>query len=86
MTELKSITIPEGITKIGNNAFAGNNFAEIHIPSTVTEIGGYAFSTKEYLTDPCTLTLPEGLTTIGSYAFRNKVVAEVMPSDHSKET
>lgn len=78
MTELKSITIPEGITKIGNNAFAGNNFAEIHIPSTVTEIGGYAFSTKEYLTDPCTLTLPEGLTTIGSYAFRNKVIAEVM--------
>lgn len=78
MTNLKSIVIPEGITKIGNNAFAGNNFAEIHIPSTVTEIGGYAFSTKEYLTDPCTLTLPEGLTTIGSYAFRNKVIAEVM--------
>ena len=78
MTNLKSIVIPEGITKIGQRAFAGNNFSEINIPSTVTEIGAYAFSTKEYLTDPCTLTLPEGLTTIGSYAFRNKVVAEVM--------
>lgn len=78
MTNLKSIVIPEGITKIGQRAFAGNNFSEINIPSTVTEIGAYTFSTKEYLTDPCTLTLPEGLTTIGSYAFRNKVVAEVM--------
>lgn len=77
MTNLKSIVIPEGITKIGRNAFAGNNFSEINIPSTVTEIGSMAFSTKEYLTDPCTLSLPEGLTTIGTYAFRNKTVEEV---------
>lgn len=77
MTNLKSIVIPEGITKIGKNAFAGNNFAEINIPSTVTVIGDYAFSTKEYLTDPCTVSLPEGLTTIGKYVFRNKVIEEV---------
>lgn len=77
MTELKSIDIPEGITKIGSNAFAGNNFSEINIPSTVTEIGTYAFSTKEYLTDSCTLTLPEGLVKIGNRAFRNKVIEEV---------
>ena len=57
MTELKSITIPEGITKIGNNAFASNNFAEIHIPSTVTGSGMIMLSLqKDYLTDPCTLT------------------------------
>lgn len=85
MTELKSIELHEGITKIGSNAFAGNNFAEINIPSTVTEIGTYAFSTKEYLTDPCTLTLPEGLVKIGNRAFRNKVVEEVtLPSTLTK--
>lgn len=77
MTNLKSIVIPEGITKIGQRAFAGNNFSEINIPSTVTEIGAYAFSTKNYLSDPCTVNLPEGLTTIGDNAFRNKVIAEV---------
>lgn len=77
MTNLKSIMIPEGITKIGQRAFAGNNFSEINIPSTVTEIGKYAFSTKNYLSDPCTVNLPEGLTTIGDNAFRNKVIAEV---------
>lgn len=78
MTNLKCIEIPEGITKIGDNAFAGNNFSEIVIPSTVTEIGKYAFSTKNYLVTPCTVILPEGLTTIGNYAFRNKVIAEVV--------
>lgn len=77
MTNLKSIVIPEGITKIGQRAFAGNNFSEINIPSTVTEIGAYAFSTKNYLSDPCTVNLPEGLTTIDDNAFRNKVIAEI---------
>ena len=77
MTNLKSIVIPEGITKIGQRAFAGNNFSEINIPSTVTEIGAYAFSTKNFLSDPCTVNLPEGLTTIGDNAFRNKVIAEI---------
>lgn len=81
MTKLTELTIPEGITKIGANAFAGNNIKDIVIPSTVTEIGNYAFSTKEYLTDECTLTLSEGLKTIGQRAFRNKVINEVkLPS------
>ena len=77
MSNLKSITIPEGITKIGKRAFAGNNFAEITLPSSVKEIGDYAFSTKNYLSDSCTLTLNDGLTSIGDNAFRNKVIAEV---------
>lgn len=75
MAGLTQIEIPEGITVIGNNAFAGNNFTQINIPSTVKEIGNYAFSTKNYLKDTvCTVTLPEGLEKIGSYAFRNKIV------------
>lgn len=77
MVNLTELDIPEGITKIGQNAFAGNNIKNIVIPSTVKEIGNYAFSTKNYLKDLCTLTLPEGLETIGSRAFRNKVIEEV---------
>ncbi len=81
MENLTQLVIPEGITKIGNNAFAGNNIKKIEIPSTVTEIGEFAFSTKNYLKDECTLELPEGLRTIGSKAFRNKVIKEVtLPS------
>ncbi|HHW95298.1 MAG TPA: leucine-rich repeat protein [Mogibacterium sp.] len=74
MPNLTEIEIPDSVTTIGNNAFAGNNFRSIVIPESVTSIGNYAFSTKNYLRDPCTLTLPEGLQTIGRYAFRNKVI------------
>ncbi len=81
MTNLTKLTIPEGVTKIGNNAFAGNNIKDIIIPSTVKEIGDFAFSTKNYLKEECTLTLSEGLEKIGKRAFRNKVIAEVeLPS------
>lgn len=78
MTNLTSITLHEGLTEIGKNAFAGNNFASIEIPSTVKTIGNFAFSTKNYLTTACTVTLHEGLETIGNYAFRNKVISEIM--------
>lgn len=77
MTNLTSIKIPESITSIGQNAFAGNNFHEINIPKSVKSIGKYAFSTKNYLSDECKLTLEEGLVSIGDYAFRNKVIKEV---------
>ncbi|MDO4503355.1 MAG: leucine-rich repeat protein [Coriobacteriia bacterium] len=77
MTGFTQITIPDGVTEIGNNAFAGNNFAHIQIPASVTKIGQYAFSTKNYLKTPCTLVLPEGLQTIGAYAFRNKIIESV---------
>lgn len=81
MTNLTKLTIPEGVTKIGNNAFAGNNIKDIIIPSTVKEIGDFAFSTKNYLKEECTLTLSEGLEKIGKRAFRNKVIVEVeLPS------
>lgn len=77
MTNLTSIELHEGITSIGSRAFAGNNFSEIVLPSTVKSIGSYAFSTKNYLTTPCTVTLNEGLETIAADAFRNKVISEI---------
>lgn len=77
MENLKEVEIPEGITSIGNNAFAGNNFSEIVIPGSVKSIGSFAFSTKEYLTEECTLKLNKGLETIGADAFRNKSISEV---------
>ncbi len=81
MENLTEVVIPEGITKIGNNAFAGNNIKNIVVPSTVTEIGEYAFSTKDGLKEECTVVLQEGLKKIGNYAFRNKMIKEIqLPS------
>ncbi|MBQ3291983.1 MAG: leucine-rich repeat protein [Mogibacterium sp.] len=80
MADLTSVTIPEGVTKIGARAFAGSNIISINIPEGVTEIGEYAFSTKNYLMlddAVCSLKLPGSLTKIGNRAFRNKLIAEV---------
>lgn len=78
MTGLTSIEIPDTITEIGDNAFAGNNFEYIEIPASVKSIGRFAFSTKNYLQTPAALILHEGLETIGSRAFRNKKIEKVV--------
>ena len=65
---LKKITIPSGVKKIGNSAFEGiiNGNVEISLPSTLTEIGSYAFADCTGLKD--TSFLPN-LTSIGEGAF-----------------
>ena len=68
-TSIKSISLPEGMTHIGNNAFNSCRNAyltSIAIPSTVTSIGEWAFYSCYNLTS---LTLPAGLTSIGENAF-----------------
>lgn len=63
------LAIPEGITAIGNNAFAGNSIKKLEIPGTVKTIGTAAFSSSEGREVLETLILHEGLTEIGSRAF-----------------
>lgn len=50
-TGLKSVTLPEGLTRIGVGTFFGcYNMTEINIPGTVTSVGKYAFRNCESLT------------------------------------
>lgn len=66
-SELKHITLPEGLVTIGERAFSDCcDLEEIEIPSTVTAIGDSAFDSCFDLAD---LTLSEGLISIGNYAF-----------------
>lgn len=60
------LILPEGITRIGELAFAYCGLEEINIPSTVTEIGASAFGACGSLTQ---VTIPESVTTIGARAF-----------------
>ena len=62
-----SYTIPDSVTSIGNDAFAGcRNLTSITIPDGVTNIGYSAFYDCNNLTS---ITIPDGVTSIGGGAF-----------------
>ena len=65
---LTSITIPEGVTTIGEYAFYNCRLTSITIPGSVTSIGSWAFGKCSRLTS---ITIPEGVTSIGEEAFRD---------------
>lgn len=65
--EIQSVKIAEGITSIGNFAFAACGVLEkIDIPDSVTRIGQSAFNNCDNLEE---LVLSDNVTDIGEYAF-----------------
>ncbi len=64
---LTNLTIPAGVTKIGDYAFEHcMSLTSVTIPEGVTTIGEYAFNNCQNIT---TATLPNSLTTVGGFAF-----------------
>ncbi len=62
-----SVRIPDGVTKIGDNAFKNcSSLADVTIPDSVTSIGYNAFYKCESLTR---VEIPDGLTSVGFNAF-----------------
>ena len=69
MYSLKSITIPNSVTSIGEGAFFQcESLSSILIPNDVKSIGNKAFSQCYSL---ISLTIGENVTSIGNYAFSN---------------
>ncbi len=65
--KIKSITLPDSLTEIGNNAFyMCNGLEEITIPSSVTKIDDNAFENCRNLKK---INLSDGLTTLGKSVF-----------------
>ena len=63
---LKTISLPEGITKIGDGAFRYNyDLISVSLPASLSELGEFCFSS----TGLSSITLPEGLTKIPRGAF-----------------
>ena len=64
---VKTVTISEGVTSIGSNAFYNcTGLTSITIPNSVTSIGDYAFRNCSALTS---ITIPNSVTNIGRSAF-----------------
>ncbi len=64
---LPSITIPEGVTSIGDHAFNGcANLSNASLPDSITHIGDYAFAACNNLTR---ITIPDSVTSISDGAF-----------------
>ena len=79
-----SITIPDGVTGIGDYAFSGcTTLINLVIPSGVTSIGEFAFEDCYNLVS---ITLPFTLTSIGNYAFYGcQSLASISISDNVSE-
>ena len=82
--EIKSITIENGITTIGDYAFSGTTAETIRMADSVTSIGKNSFSSSEQLTS---LTLSKNWTSSGNNAFINckKLETVVIPASLNTE-
>ena len=66
-TTITSVTIPNSVTSIGENAFQGcTNLTSVTIGNSVTSIGISAFESCTSLTS---ITIPKSVTSIGGFAF-----------------
>ena len=67
--ELRSVVIPQGVVRIGNNAFANCSYiVSVELPDALQEIGGLAFMNCGRLE---AIEIPRSVTKIGGHAFDN---------------
>lgn len=69
-----SVTIPYGITHIGNNAGYNKLLSSVILSSTVTHIGDSAFSFNEGISS---ITIPSSVISIGEGAFSYNIIESV---------
>ncbi|MDO4764214.1 MAG: leucine-rich repeat domain-containing protein [Flavobacteriaceae bacterium] len=70
-SDLKSITLPNGLQRIENTAFMDTSLTTVVLPETLTHIGANAFNNAK-ITD---LRIPNSVTHIGANAFLGNQLA-----------
>lgn len=84
-TQIKSITIENGVTKIGAYSFYGTSATSVFMADSVTEIGAYSFHSSKSLTS---IDLSVNAETVGNYAFAGCSLLDnvVLPSKFSSSS
>ncbi|MDA9580387.1 leucine-rich repeat domain-containing protein [Luminiphilus sp.] len=77
LPKLTSVSLPQGLTEIGNAAFYENNLTSLVIPDTVTTIGSASFRKNQL----ATLVLGDGVALIGSYSFNSNALTSLTIPD-----
>ena len=83
---LRRIILPEGLKRIGNNAFFSTLALEdVQLPSTLREIGEAAFINSRIKMNP--LIIPEGMSTIApsTFSFCSHLIGQVVLPSTMKE-
>lgn len=66
-SDVYRISLPEGLTHIGNHAFSScDNVVSLTLPSTLVSIGEFAFS---HCTSLTSIEIPDNVSSIGIHAF-----------------
>jgi hypothetical protein len=66
---LKSVEVPEGVTKLNNYTFQNcTSLESVKLPEGLTSMGTYVFKGCSALKS---VEIPEGVTSIGNYSFQN---------------
>ena len=73
-SSIKSVTIPNTVTSIGEDAFNSSGITSIDIPTSVTSIGSYAFNNSGLTS----VDIPTSVTSIGSFAFARLGLTDVV--------
>lgn len=69
---LTQVTLPSGLTEIGDRAFASNKLASITIPSTVTTFRNYVLADNSFTT----FTIPSTVTTRGDGIINKNLISD----------
>lgn len=72
-TKLTSLSLPEGITAIGDDAFCGCKISSLTLPSSLKTIGARAFSNNGITQ----LTIPNKVESIGNAAFAHNSIGNI---------
>ncbi len=75
LTSIKKVVIENGVTTVGNFAFANcSNLKDVTLPESIVTIGNYSFYVTSGLTS---IEIPNSVTNVGVYAFYKSALTDL---------